>query len=253
MKKIKWLSVILIAVLLLMVGFVISFITAFYGNPITKMIASTKIRSYVEETYPDMDLEVTKAVYNFKFQDYVSHVQSKTSMDTGFSVSWENGTIYDSYENDVTKHYRTYERIQKEFSDVVEDTISREFPYVTSILFADFDKSMDDFSSLTLDMPLNTAEIPAPVSLTIYFYHDVINYEAFCERLLELSNIMKKNNIRMDFYSVVMEEPQKGGEKPTHNGESIYLYDYPADRLSSDHLVEDIKEYMAEWDKEHEK
>jgi hypothetical protein len=253
MKKIKWLSVILIAVMLLMVGFVVSFITAFYGNPITEMIVTSKIRSYVEETYPDLDLEVTKAVYNFKFQDYVSRVQSKTSVDTGFSVSWEDKTIHDTYENDVVKHYRTYERLQMEFSEIVEDTVGREFPYETYILFADFDKSMDDFSSLTLDMPLNTGEIPVPVSLTIYFYHDKINYEVFCDRLLELYDIMNKNNIRMDYYSVVMEEPPTKDEKTVHNGESIYLYDYPADRLASDHLIEDIKAYMAMYEKEHEK
>ncbi len=113
-------------------------------------------------------------------------------------------------------------------------------------------KTTDDFSILTLDMPLDTATIPLPTNLVIYFYHDKINYEAFSERLIELYDIMGRNNIRIDFYSVVMEETPKDGEKPT-SGESIHLYDFPAEKVASETLVEDIKMYIAEWERENEK
>jgi hypothetical protein len=253
MKKVNWTIVILSVFMLIIMGLIISVITAFYGNPITKLIATSQIRSYVEKNYPDMNLEVAKAGYNFKFEDYVSRVQSTTSADTGFSVNWHKGKINDSYEIDVLKRYKTYQRLQRELSDVVEETISREFPYQTSILFADSDKSTDDFTVLSLDMPLDTMTIPLPTTLTIYFYHDKINYEVFCEQLKELYDIMNKNNIRIDFYSVVMEEPSVDGEKPKSSGEAIYLYDYPADKLISQTLAEDIKKYMADWEREHEK
>lgn len=253
MKKINWSVVVLAVFLLIIFGFIISLITSFYGNPITKIIASSQMRSYVEKNYPDMDLEVSKAGYNFKFGDYVSHAQSTTSIDTGFSVNWHKGAIDDNYEIDVVKRYNTYQRLQRELSILVEDTIAREFPYKTSIVFADADKSTDDFSDLTLDMPLDTETIPFSTTLTIYFYHDKINYEEFCERLLELSDIMKRNRIRIDYYSMVMEEPSEDGEKPNSSGKSIYLYDYPAERLASATLVEDIMEHMAKWEKEHEK
>lgn len=253
MKKVNWLMIILLVFVLTIIGFIVYLVMAFYGNPITKMIATSQIRTYVEENYPDMNLEVAKAVYNFKFGDYLSHVQSKTSEDTAFTVSWHKGVIQDSYESDVVKHYKTYTRIQMELSKLVQDTISREFPYETFILFADLDKSMDDYSMLTLDMPLDSESIPAPTTLTIYFYENKIDYEVFRTHLLELRDIMKNNKIRMDFYSVVMEKTLEEGEKPTVNQESIYLYDYPADRLDSESLIEDIKEHMAEWEKENEK
>lgn len=253
MKKINWSVVVLIVFMLIILGFIITLITSFYGNPVTKIIATSQIRSYVEENYPDMDLEVSKAGYNFKFGDYVSHTQSTISVDTGFSVYWHKGKMDDNYEIDVVKRYNTYQRLQRELSSIVEKTIKREFPYETSILFADMDKSNEDFSKLTLDMPLDTETIPILTTLTIYFYQDEINYEVFCKRLKELETIMKKNNIRIDFYSVVMEEPSEDGEKPNSSGEGIYLYDYPATRLSSDHLIEEIKEYIKAMELENEK
>lgn len=253
-KKVNWGMVILIIFLFLFIGFIASFIMAFYGNPITKLIATSKIEKYVQNTYPDLDLEVPSAVYNFKFGDYLSHVQSRTSEDTAFTVSWHKGKLNDTYDQDVLKHYMTYIRLQRELSKLVEDTISQEFPYETSILFADLDKSMDDFSMLTLDMPFDCTTIPVPTALTIYFYDDNINYEVFEKHLQELRDIMKKSKIRMDYYTVVMEKtPEEKGEKPMRSKDAIYLYDYPADKLDSISLIEDIQKYMADWEKENEK
>jgi hypothetical protein len=253
MKKVNWTAVILLVFLLIVLGLIISVVTSFYGNPVTKLIATSQIKSYVEKNYPDMDLEVARAGYNFKFQDYVSRVQSNTSVDTAFSVSWHKGKINDSYEIDVIRHYNTYQRLQRELSDIVEAAISREFPYQTSIVFADSVKSTDDYSALTLDMPLDTETIPLPTALTIYFYHDKIDYVVFCERLKEIYDIMKRNNIRIDFYSVVMEEPSEDGEKPNSSGQSIYLYDFPVEKLTSVTLAEDVQEHMAKLEKEREK
>jgi hypothetical protein len=237
----------------MILGFMVSAVVSFFGNPITKMIATSQIRSYVEKNYQDMDLVVAKAGYNFKFRHYVSNVQSTTSVDTSFSVNWRKGKIDDSFEINVLKHNKTYRRLEKELSDIVEETIGKEFLYQTSIVGVDLDKSMSDFSNLTLDMPLDTEKIPLPTTLTIYFYDDKINYEVFSERLKELYDIMNENNIRIDFYTVVMEEPSVDGEKPKSSGEAIYLNDYPADKLSSQTLAEDIKKYIAAWEREHEK
>lgn len=252
MKKINWTKVVLLVFLLIIVGFMISLVTAFYGNPVTKIYATSQIRNYVEKNYPNMNLEVSKAVYNFKFEDYVAHAQSTTSVDTNFSVSWKKGKINDRYEIDVLKRYTTYQRLQKELNNIVEEAINREFPYQTSIVIADADKSTGDFSMLTLDMTLDTATIPLPTALIIYFYHDEINYEVFSERLIELHDIMNRNKIRIDFYSVVMEETPEEGEKPT-SGESIYLYDFPVEKLASATLAEDIQKHIIAWEAEHDK
>ena len=254
MKKVNWSAVVLVVFMLIIIGFITSLITSFYGNPVTKIIATSQIRRYVEKNYPDMDLEVSGAVYNFKFSHYASHVQSRSSIDTSFSVYWRKGKLEDSYQVDVVKHYKTFQRLQKELSDITEETIGREFRYKTSILFADIDKRLENYSdSLTLDMPLNTATIPLPTSLIIYFYDDKIDYEEFAQRLLELSEIMERNQIRIDYYTVVMSKTLEEDEKPLVSEENIHLYDFPAERLDSETLADDIREYIDLWEKENEK
>ncbi len=93
---------------------------SFYGNPISKAIANSKIEAYIRDTYPDIDLEVSKTVYNFKFEEYVANVQSKESVDTTFSVHWDDEGIRDSYDSEVIGRWNTYERLQREFSDALE-------------------------------------------------------------------------------------------------------------------------------------
>lgn len=252
MKKVNWGKLILVLFLLLFVGIIANIVMAFYGSPVTKIYATWQIRDYVEKTYPDMNLEVPKAGYNFKFGEYVSHVQSPTSADTKFSVSWKKGEIYDYYEMDVLKRDTTYRRLQEELSNIVEEAISREFPYQTSIVFADAVKSTGDFSMLTLDMPLDTMTVPLPTSLVVYYYHEQLDYDVFSKILIELSDIMNRNNIRIDYYSVVMEETPEEGEKPT-SGDKIHLFDFPAEKIVSDNLAEDIKMHMEVWESEHEK
>lgn len=253
-KRIQWSTVIFIVVLLLIVGFIASFIMAFYGNPITSVIATAKIRHYVEDTYSDMDLEVPKANYNFKFVEYVSHVSSKSSQDTRFSVSWSDGKINDSYEEDVIGRYTTYDRINREFSEKVEEIIGREFPYQTSILFATLGEEEEDYDMLSLDMVLDVKEPPMPAKLVIYIMNDEVSYDFLIARLLELDQLMGKYEIPIDQYTVVIEEPLiEGEEKPKPNGNSIHLLDFPAKNLKSADLLSVIKEHQRIWEEQHEK
>lgn len=114
MKKLNWFRAITILLILLVFGFIFSIINSLYGNPVSSAIATSKIRDYIEVTYPGMDLEITKAGYNFKVEEYVSHVQSSTSQDTRFSVYYAKGEITDEYEYRVIKRTTTHDRLQRE-------------------------------------------------------------------------------------------------------------------------------------------
>jgi hypothetical protein len=231
-------------------GVIYNFVTSFYGDPILEKIATHKIQAYVKETYPNMDLEVSKANYNFKFKEYNSHVQSNTSQDTRFTVTWTGERIDDSYESDVVNRYRTFARLQQEFSKSVEGIIEEEFPYETSILFADLGKAEIGISSLTLDMPMDIHNPPLPATLTIYILSNEISYEYLSDRLLELYDIMIQNQIPIDIYSVVIEEPLPEGEKSAPGGQSIHLLDFPADKIMSENLIETMKEHQKAWDEQ---
>lgn len=253
-KRIQGSTIILIIVLLLMIGFIASFIMAFYGNPITATIATVKIRNYVEYTYPDMDFEIPKAKYNFKFTEYSSQVSSKSSQDTRFRVSWSDGKINDSYEEDVIKKYNTYDRINREFSEKVEEIINKDFPYQTSILFATLGEEENNYDKLALDTQLDITNPPMQSKLVIYISSKDVSYDFLIAILQELNQLMEKYRIPMNQYTVVIEEPLIEGEgKPAPNGDSNHLIDFPAEKIKSADLLSVIKEHQRTWEEEHEK
>lgn len=113
--------VIMAACIALLIGFPVSLIaSSIYGNPISAALATSKIRSYVKETYPELDLVVPKAKYNFKLSEYKSHVRSKTSGDTHFDIGWSRRGINDSYEHEIANNFTTFRRLRDEFNDAVE-------------------------------------------------------------------------------------------------------------------------------------
>lgn len=239
--------------ILILLGLLISFVNAFWGNPISAAIATGKIKSYVKENYPDMDLEIPKASYNFKFSNYFSTVQSKTSPDTYFTVEWSDGKIYDTYESDVINHFTTLQRISTEFNKKVEAIINEEFPYETSILIADFGKSEVDLSKLTADMVLDITNPPIPASLIVYVLSNDISYEYLSARLLDLYQIMEKHQIPIDLYSVVIEEPLPEGEKSAPGGESLHLFEFPAEKIMAEDLIAEIKMQQEAYEVGHKK
>ena len=249
----KLLKILAAVIALLLIGLLLSAVNSFVGNPISSAIATSKIRTYVKETYPDLDLEVPKATYNFKYNAYSSFVQSRTSEDTCFSVSWRNGNISDRYESDVVSRFTTFRRLSSEFSSAVEPIINNEFPYETSILIADFSKSDDEFSNLNLDMSLDINNPPLPAYLTIYMLHQDVNYEFFRDRILEVYQIMEQHNIPIEVYSFVLQEPLPEGEKAAPDGKSIYLFDFPAEKIMEENLIENMILHQQQLEDESDK
>lgn len=242
MKKNRVLKIVAFVGALLIIGMIFTFFNAFMGNPISASIATSKIKAYVKETYSS-DFEVEHAKYNFKNSDYFSFVQSKSSPDTRFPVSWRGGKIEDSYEYEVANCFTTYRRLSSEFNEITKKVLDREFEYKTDILFADLGKG-EDFKTLQLDMKLDVSNPPIASSLTAYIISDDISDEFMADRLLELKSIMVRNNIHIDTYHVVLEEPNEDGLKPKVNGRKNYLREFPSDKIILEGLREEIKKYQ---------
>ena len=236
------------ALLLLVIGMIYYFLTGFFGNPISAAIAGYKIKGYVQEKYPDKDLNVSNPEYNFKSGSYYSVIQSKTIKDMRFYVSYKKGKFNDSFEHDVTGGYMTYCRLASEFDSKVEDIIKSSFKHKSEIVIADFIVRNDDFSMLTLDMPLDIENPPFDAYLTVYILTDEISYEALAARLLELSNLMQDSNIPISLYSLVIEEASPEGDKAAVVGNALHLFDFPAEKLQSNDLLAAIKEHIAEYE-----
>ena len=96
------------------------------GNPISAAFATHKVEAYVAEKYPKLDLEVGKARYNFKFNNYMVNVSSKTSIDTHFTIEYRKGTIqYDGYESYVQGKFNTRDRLGETCAKEVISLLSR--------------------------------------------------------------------------------------------------------------------------------
>ncbi len=247
MKKGKILGRVIIAIILLLfIGFIFNIVNSIYGNPISAAIATSKIKIYIDRTYPEEDLEISKAIYNFKFDEYYSYVKSKTSEDTSFSVSWSKGQVTDDYEIQVKRHYATYKRLQRELDNKVEELIRQEFPCEISTIITHFYGDREDYSNLILDMPLDITNPPYPTMMTIYILSKEISYEILRDRLTELWAIMEENKTKIDYYTVIIQEPMSPeGEKAAIDGKSLGVYNFPAENIKSGNLMEEIKD--AKW------
>ena len=252
MKK-RVVRIVVILIVLMVVFFIGSIVSAFYGNPIEASIATSKIRTYVEETYPELDLEGPKATYNFKFDHYNSHVRSKTSGDTHFDIGWSKKGINDSYEYEIANYFTTFERLSEEFDTAVESILKEKFSYETDMMFADLGKNLEDFSELKRDMELDIHNPPIPASLTVYILNEDASYEFLSSRLLELHQLMVDNDIPISNYTVIIREPIPEGGKPKWDGESNYLTDFPVEKIASLDLIETIKAHQKDWEEEHSK
>src|SRR5699024_3807083 len=94
---------------------------SFVGNPISKMIAKTAAENYITEQYADQDFVINDVFYNFKDGYYHADVTSPSSIDTHFSIYISGSKVSDdSYENDVLSGRNTYERIDREYRDMVD-------------------------------------------------------------------------------------------------------------------------------------
>lgn len=248
-KKIIIIAVAVIALILLGVVFLIG--NSVFGNPVSASIASSRIQDYVQTNYPNQDFEIPKARYNFKTNAYVSVVQSQSSRDTRFSVSWRDGTIEDSYEFEVAGRFTTYRRLQEEFNRAVKDIIQSQYPHPVDLCYADFAKNEGDFSSLDLDMPLDIHNPPLTSSLTIWFDSEDLSYDVMAERLREVHSLMQRRAIPMDTYTVRLFRQVNDKTEEKKPGDDLYVMDFPASQIEQDDLANALREHQEEFERLH--
>ena len=63
-------KILLIAALILLIGFVFFVYNGFNGNPFSKFLAEKELETYLKETYPDQEFTVSDGFYNFKNSGY---------------------------------------------------------------------------------------------------------------------------------------------------------------------------------------
>jgi len=217
-------------VILFFLGFVFYFVNLFTGNPVSAFIASHKIRDYVAVTYPALDLELSEVKYSFTNSTYGCHAQSKKSEDTKFYIGYSHGRVSDDYEYEVANHFTTYRRLSKDFNDMVTEIIEKEYPHKTTLIISDL---IGDTQQLTPDTPLNLNNMPLQLSLTVHILSEVRNEDRMAAILLELHRLMLSKDIKIDQYTLCLDEPVPEESKPG-SGNKLYLDDFPAKNITDD-------------------
>jgi hypothetical protein len=121
--------VLVLVPLLLVIILTTTIYTSFKGNPFKANRATKVIKEYVEKNYPEYELEVEPAKYNFKFESYSCKVYSKEIIDLHFTVKYnKKGNIsYDSFEPDYLGGYNTLERWGEEYTTLVTHNLEELF------------------------------------------------------------------------------------------------------------------------------
>lgn len=227
MKSKKW-RVAAVTATVVLIGAVLFLTNAFTGNPISAAIADRYIDRYIEEKYgflPELDYKETNASYNFKLGKYGKYIQSKSSQDTGFWAGYHDGACMDEYESYVEGRFNTWNRLNREFDKRIQAIIAEQFPYETDMVLGGLGGNAGDMKdSLQVDMELDIHNLPLPGTLTAYILTDEVNKVFLSHRILELTGIMKKNQIQIDYYSVIVEEPR---DEEGRWGAAIHTYEIP--------------------------
>lgn len=207
MKK-KGVKIIIGLIMIALIGSMSFVINAIVGNPISAMIADRGIKQYVSQTYPEMDLEIEKASYNFKNGTYWARVSSKDSMDTKFYISYGNGKIQgDSYEHTVLGMFNTLDRLSREYSVVAKEVIDKHLGYENSSVTVMFDK--DEYEnikdSLALDMAFDKT-LPLRTEVTIGLNLMDNSLESIAKILTDVHKVFIDNEYIFSKYDLYVEK-----------------------------------------------
>src|SRR5690625_4364431 len=135
MKKGMKFFLLVFGFLIIVVGLLI--VNAFNGNPVSKMMAKKQAKNHIAEHYGDRDFIIDDVFYNFKDGYYNANVISPSSIDSHFTIYVTSNKVNDdSYEDEVLSGWNTYERIDREYRELVDEVfLAEDFPLVSHIDF----------------------------------------------------------------------------------------------------------------------
>ena len=203
---------------------------AFVGNPVSKALANNTGKKYVSQNYTNMNLDISDVYYSFKDGYYHADIKSRTSKDTYFEITISSlGKVeYDSYEDNVMKKFNTYQRLNDEYDSKLKRIFEdKSFPYDSDIYIGELKEmpleNLDNefgsvygmsLSGLELDKEYDINEMGKKYGHIVFYIQDEdVSIKRSSEILLDIKDILDKNNI--SFYAVdfTLENYPKEDEK----------------------------------------
>ena len=120
------------------IGIILITANHYFGNPISHLLVTHAAENYIAETYSDKDYYVDdiKFVSGVRYP-YYAVIKSESSKDTRFFIYLSsNGEVSsDNYQYTVEEKYVVYERINKEYFNLVQEAMQKEdFPVEPAVV-----------------------------------------------------------------------------------------------------------------------
>ena len=140
--KTKIIKAIAIVLAVAVLGVALWFVCGFFGNPVSKHLATKSAQEYLEANFAGTDFEIEDTFYDFKVTGYNVHIKSPSSADSSFTIrtGLDGKVSYDTYDDSVTQRGNTAARIGKEYREAADGVFNSEaFPYESDICFGDIE------------------------------------------------------------------------------------------------------------------
>lgn len=231
---------------------VLLFANAFFGNPLSAVLARVAAHRYVAREYSHLDLNIDKVGFNFKDCDYYAKVSSTTSKDTYFTIdiSMLGKVKWDTYES-VTGGYNTASRLNNEYRELVRAAKEAlTVPYEIDYLSGDLNGSgyggiwLDDYGlregELIVDGEYDILELAARHGgLYINIRDEDVSYARGAEILSDIAGRLEDAGV--PFYAVdfTLQKPKR--EDGTREDISLWLLDFPASDIGGADFEQRVK------------
>ena len=217
--------------------FLLFFYIAFFGNPISRLVAEKSATKYIETHYKDLDLIRDRAYYNFKNGYYIVRLRDKNSEDTKFYLGFDSfGKIKaDTYDSIL---FNTFIRLSDELNDYGKKLAEKyNFPYEVSLTTLNNDLE----EKLILDQEFDFNNFKEDLNAQAFGYVKKPSLEVCFDVLCDLQKIMDKTSLKVTKYSIILvpeENKRPDGEAESWAG-SVNVYDVPAEVIRN----RDLKEF----------
>lgn len=218
----------------------LSFVNSFVGNPVSKVLAKKAAQQYIETNYNNLNLEIQKSNYNFKFNSYYVFAQSSTSVDTAFNIYVDSygNVIRDDYEFEVANHFTTFRRLDDELRKLGNEILGGKLDYDFDHISLPFVKE-GTFETLERDMKLDIHNPPLPLMVNVVLFSHDVSYSKIAEVAKAVEAVLQEQDIPVREYNIrilpLADKPENDKQAVSWVN-SLSISSYPADRMDKENL-----------------
>ncbi|MDU3086320.1 MAG: hypothetical protein E6705_00265 [Peptoniphilus harei] len=207
--------------------FLLFFFIAFFGNPISRLLADMAADKYIETHYKDLDLIRDRAHYNFKDGYYIVRLRDKNSEDTKFYLGFDSFARIkaDTYDSIL---FNTAIRLSDELN-AYGKSLEKKYNFPYEISLTTVNDNIEE--KLILDQEFDFNNFKEDINAQAFGYTKKPSLEEALDILYDLQKIMDKTSLKVTKYSIILipEENKKTDGEAESWQNSLGVYDVPAE------------------------